>query len=227
MATFVVSEAWKKAYPGAWAGILVMHGVVNPEGHPALEQRRGELEQQLRERYAGRDKAAFKSIPAIQAYNAYYARYGKTYHVQLQLESVALKGRSISRSAALVQAMFMAEVKNLVLTAGHDLEAIGMPVTLDVASGNERYTLLNGQEQVLKPGDMMMSDLQGVISSVLYGPDGRTRITANTRHVLFAVYAPAGIAAVAVREHLQDIKAYVQLVAPRAEVESLEVYGTG
>jgi DNA/RNA-binding domain of Phe-tRNA-synthetase-like protein len=222
---FVVSEGFKKAYPGACAGALVMRGVTNPDSHPALDQRRVDLEVQLRERYAGLDKAALKSIPTIQAYNVYYARYGKTYHVQLQLESVVLKGRSVARAAALVQAMFMAELKNLLLTAGHDLETIHMPVTLDVAKGSETYTALNGQEQVLKQGDMIMSDVQGIISSVLYGPDSRTRITTSTGHVLFAVYAPLGIGAQAVSQHLQDLASTVQLVAPMAQVESLDVSG--
>jgi DNA/RNA-binding domain of Phe-tRNA-synthetase-like protein len=221
----VVSDAFKKAYPGAYAGALVMHGVRNPDFHPALDQQRMDLEKQLRKRYAGLDKAAIKSVPAIQAYNAYYARWGKTYHVQLQLESVVLKGRSVARAAALVQAMFMAELKNLLLTAGHDLEAIRMPVALDVATGKEGYTTLNGQKQTLKQGDMIMTDQHGIISSVLYGPDARTRITASTGHVLFAVYAPVGIGAQAVSQHLQDLAATVQLVAPMAQVESLDVSG--
>ena len=60
----------------------------------------------------------------IQAYAAYYERFNKTYHVQLQLESVALKGKSIPRVSALVEAMFMAELENLLLTAGHDLDVV-------------------------------------------------------------------------------------------------------
>ena len=221
---FVVSEAFRKAYPGACAGAPVMRGVENPDAHAALDQKRVELEQRLRERYAGLDRAALKSVPAIQAYNAYYARYGKTYHVQLQLESVVLKGRSVARGAALVQAMFMAELKNLLLTAGHDLEAVRMPVAVTVATGSESYTALNGQEQVLKQGDMFMCDQQGIISSVLYGPDARTQIRGSTRRVLFAVYAPVGIGVQAVSEHLRDLASYVQLVTPGAVVESLGVF---
>jgi len=224
---FIVSEAWKAAYPAAVVGILVMHNVVNPERHPALDRRKDELESQLRSRFSGQSGAALKSLPPIQAYNAYYKRYKKTYHVLFQLESVALKGKSIARAAALVEAMFMAELKNLLLTAGHDLEAIQLPVRLDISNGTERYTLLNGQEQVLKPGDMIMTDGQGVISSVLYGPDQRTRITGDTRHVFFAVYAPAAIGEQAMRQHLQDIQANVALVAPEAEVELRGVYIAG
>ncbi len=221
---FMVSEEWRAAYPGAAVGILVMRNVANPDRHPALDQRKVELENELRTRFAMRQAVA--TIVPIQAYNAYYKRYKKTYPIQLQLESIALKGKSIPRVVALVEAMFMAELKNLLLTAGHDLEAIQKPVRLDVSNGSERYTLLDGQEKVLKPGDMMMTDAQGVISSVIYGPDRRTRITPDTRQVFFAVYAPPGIGEQAVYQHLQDIKANVMLVASQAEVESLNVYGT-
>ncbi len=223
---FIVSEAWKTAYPGAAVGVLAMRNVVNPEHHPALEKRKEELENQLRARFSGSDRAALKTHPTIQAYDNYYKRYKKTYHVQLQLESVVFKGKSIPQVAALVEAMFVAELKNLLLTAGHDLEAVQMPVKLDVAEGTERYIRLNGQEQQLKPGDMMIADAQGVISSVIYGPDRRTQITSETRRVLFTVYAPPGIGEQAVYDHLQDIQANILLVAPGADVVLLEVYGT-
>jgi DNA/RNA-binding domain of Phe-tRNA-synthetase-like protein len=94
-------------------------------------------------------------------------------------------------------------------------------VSVGVALGNERYTTLNGREQVLKAGDMMMEDAEGIISSVLYGPDRRTRILPGTTAVLFAVYAPAGIGETAVRGHLEDIRAGVLLIAPDARTETL------
>ncbi len=221
---FTVSTRWKEAYPGAVAGTLVMHDVANPESHPELNRRKEELENELRSRFSGQSRATLKSLPTLEAYGAYFERFKKTYHVQLQLESVALKGKSIPRVAALVEAMFMAELKNLILTAGHAVQALQLPVGLDVSEGTERYTLLGGQEQILKQGDMIMADGGGIISSVIYGPDGRTRITADTRQVFFAVYAPAGIGAQAVQRHLEDIQAYVLLVAPQAKTESLKVH---
>ena len=44
----------------------------------------------------------------------------------------------------------------------------------------------------MQPGDMYIRDHVGVVSSVLYGPDDRTRIVPGTRRVVFCVYAPAG-----------------------------------
>jgi DNA/RNA-binding domain of Phe-tRNA-synthetase-like protein len=220
----IVSDAWRKAFPGAVVGVLAMRDVTNPESHAALDQRKQELEGQLRARFSKGGRAAIKALPVIQAYAAYYERFKKTYHVQLQLESVALKNKSIPRVAALVEAMFMAELGNLLLTAGHDLDAVQAPIRLEMSAGDERYVLLNGQEQMLKPGDMLVADAQGVISDVIYGPDQRTRITSITRRVLFVVYAPAGIGAEAVRHHLEDIQANVLLFAPQATVELLDVY---
>jgi DNA/RNA-binding domain of Phe-tRNA-synthetase-like protein len=203
-----------------------MSDVANPRHHAELNKRKEELEGHLRRRFAGWDRAGLKALPVLQAYGAYYKRFKKTYHVQLQLESIVLKGRAIPQVAGLVEAMFMAELKNLLLTAGHDQTAVQMPVGIDVANGSERYIRLNGQEQQLKAGDMMIADACGVISSVLYGPDSRTRITPETQRVIFTVYAPPGIEADVVHAHLQDISANVLLVAPDARVVSLQVYGT-
>ncbi len=222
---FLVSDAWKAAFPKAHAGVLVMQEVSNPPHHAALEERKILLEKQLRERYAGQDRAQIGKLPALQAYQAYYRRFNKTYHVQLQLESIVFKGKSIPSVAALVESMFMAEVNTLLLTAGHDLDALHLPVTLDVTRGGERYTLLRGQEQEVKEGDMMISDQVGIISNILYGPDQRTQINAQTHNAIFTVYAPTGIDEQAVLEHLQEIQRNVLLFAPQAKVGMLKVFG--
>jgi DNA/RNA-binding domain of Phe-tRNA-synthetase-like protein len=222
---FEVTSAWKSSFPEAHAGVLVMRNVINPTQHPELEKRKIEVEEQLRSQFSGQDRAALSSHPVLQTYNTYYRRFKKTYHVQLQLESIAWKGKLIPSVSALVEAMFMAEMKNMLLTAGHDLDVLQLPLTLDVSKGTESYTLLRGDEQVLKAGDMMISDQGGVISSILYGPDQRTQITADTRNVVFTVYAPNGIDEQAVEKHLQDIRDFIIVLAPQAQVELLIVYG--
>jgi DNA/RNA-binding domain of Phe-tRNA-synthetase-like protein len=221
---FSVSEEWKAAYPGAFAGVLAIGNVTNPKVHPALDQRQVELEEQIRASYTG--KKELRAQPRLQAYRAYYKRFKKTYHVQMQLESIAFKGKSIPRIAALVESMFAAELKNQLLTAGHDLDLVEAPVRLDVATGTERYVRINGQEQQLKAGDMFIADTQGVLSAVIYGPDSRTRIGPATQRALFTVYAPPGIGEEAVYEHLKDMEANIRLFAPEAEPELLQVYGT-
>jgi len=221
---FKVTSAWRSAFPGAHVGVLAMRNASNDAHHAALEKQKTELEERLRAQFAGQDRAAIASHPVLQAYNEYYRRFKKTYHVQLQLESILLKGKSIPSVAALVESMFMAEVKNMLLTAGHDLDALQLPLTLDVTTGDESYMLLRGENQVVKAGDMIISDGLGIISNIIYGPDQRTQITADTRNVVFTVYVPNGIDKPAILQHLRDIRENVMLVVPQAQVELLEVY---
>jgi len=218
-----VSDAWKKAFPGAVVGLLVMQNVTNPPEHAGLEATKITLEQDLRNRYSGFSKAEFNNLPSVKPYADYYDGHKKTYHVQLQLESVAVKGKSLPHVAALVEAMFMAELKNQMLTAGHDFDSIQGEILLNVSNGDEVYTMLNGKEQILKPRDMFMRDGVGIISSVVYGPDQRTCITPRTKNALFVVYAPAGIGVTAVENHLNDLHRNVNIIAPAAKAEPLTI----
>lgn len=220
---FTITDEWKKLYPEAHLGILVMNDVTNPESHPDLDREKRQLESDLRILF--RDSTELKSQETVKAYQGYYKRFKKTYHVLQQVQSVCFKGKSIPKVAALVEAMFMAELRNMLLTAGHDMDVVELPIRLDAAKGNERFVAMSGKEQTLKSGDMFIADGKGIISSVIYGPDKRTRIGPSTRRVLFTVYAVPGVGYQATRQHLGGIEAYVRLVAPDATVELLDVFG--
>ena len=223
---FKVTSAWHSTFPNAHAGILVMRNASNPPHHAELEKLKIELEEGLRSQFAGQDRTAIASHPVLKVYGEYYKRFKKTYHVQLQLESIVLKGKSIPSVASLVECMFMAEVKNMLLTAGHDLDKLQLPLTLDVTQGTESYTLMRGEEQIVKAGDMTISDQVGIISNIIYGPDQRTQISESTRNVVFTVYVPAGVEEELIMQHLGDMRDYVLVIAPEAEVELLHVYGS-
>ncbi len=221
-----VAPAWKLAHPGATIGVLAMHGVENPQQHQELDHKKEDLERELRDQFSSDDRESLRAIPVLAAYDTYYKQFGKTYHVQHQLESVVFKNRAIPKVAALVEAMFMAELKNLMLTAGHDWNAIEEPIRIDVATGTESYVRMNGEEQTVKAGDMMIADETDIVSCIVYGPDRRTRIRPETERVVFTVYAPPGIAEKDVRLHLEDIRKNVTVIAPGATVDSIETLGT-
>lgn len=224
---FNVADGWRRAYPGASVGLLVLDDVANPPEHAALADHVRHVEAELRGRWAGATRADLTRLPEFEAYRAYYRRFDKTYHVQLQFESVVLKGRPLRSQGSLVLAMFAAELRNRLLTAGHDLAAVKGDLTLDVAQGGERYIGFGGRDLVLQPGDMYIRDAADILSSVLYGPDDRTRIAPATRQAAFCVYAPAGIAPEAVAGHLAEIAANARLVAPHARVVKQQVYPAG
>ena len=219
-----VTDRWKTTYPGAVVGILAMRGVKNPPQHPAIDELKAKKEQEVRTRFAGMDRAALKTLDRMKQYESYYGLFDKTYHVLLQLESIALKGKPIASVGSLVQVMFVAEVGNMLLTAGHDLDLMTLSLTLDIAQGTESYVLYKGTPQTPKAGDMMISDGAGITSTILHGPDNRTRIHAGTVNVLFAAYAPPGIGADAMRQHLEEMQRGALLIAPEATTEAMEVH---
>ena len=224
---FDTAVRWKAAYPGASVGVLAMRGVANPEASPELAARKKALEADLRARFSSFTRGELKSHPLLAPYTAYYRGFDKTYHVQHQLESIVFKGKPIPSGAALVEAMFMAEMKNLLLTAGHDLNSVRGALGVDVATGTETYSTLGGHQQTAKPGDMFIHDEVGILSSIIYGPDHRTRIIPATTRVLFTVYAPAGVSEDRVRQHLSDLAEFAQAVSPAAEVEYSRLVDAG
>jgi len=223
MTMITLSESFTSQYPGAAIGVLAMENVSNPKSDEALSQRKLKLETNLRTRYGGYDRKELLEHPILSIYQSYYKRFKKTYHVQLQLESIVIKGKSIPNVAALVESMFMAELDNLLLTAGHDLDRVGLPIVADVANGDETYTKISNQDQTLKSDDMYIRDAAGILSSVIYGPDARTKINPETTRVLYTTYAPAGIPHELLIKHLKGITEIVQIFAPDATISLSQV----
>lgn len=169
------------------------------------------------------DRKSLRETPVFSAYDAFYRPFKKSYHVQLQLESVVFKGKSIFSPSALVACMFMAELKTGLLTAAHDLTALDLPLIADLAVGNETYLRLDGSQQTLKEGDMYIRDQVGVLSSVIYGPDQRTQIRPDTDQAVFTTYGPPGISKTRVQEELEILENLIRIFSPAAERSLLVV----
>ncbi len=66
---------------------------------------------------------------------------------------------------------------------------------------------------------MVMKDADGICCSIIYGQDNRSPITAETTHVLYVAYAPAGVPAEVVDAQLQKIEENIRLFSPNVIVE--------
>ena len=97
----------------------------------------------------------------------------------------------------LVDANFAAELNTLILTAGHNANLLKDPVRIDTTEIGDEFTQMNGVLKPLIPGDMKMSDSDGIVCTIIYGQDQRTPISLKTRRVLYAAYAPPGVPAAA------------------------------
>jgi DNA/RNA-binding domain of Phe-tRNA-synthetase-like protein len=200
------TNEWRQAHPGAMIGFLEISQVENKKTAPALDEYKRVLEADLRNRYAGFTRQDFLSLPVMMAYQKYYKRFGKTYQVLQQLESIVLKGKNFPSVSPLVDANFMAEVDTLVLAAGHDVQQLQGPVCIDIAREGDQFIQMGGAEKSIPPGDMIMRDVRGVSCSILYGQDHLSPISPSTSHVLYAIYAPYGVSALNVNVHMEKIK---------------------
>ena len=226
MLTISPTNEWHTTHPGALIGLLELSGVTQPASSPALDERKRETEVRLRARYGGFTRQDFLALPVMAAYQRYYKRFDKTYHVQLQLESLVLKGKNLPNVSPLVDANFTAEVETLVLTAGHDVDKLFTPVTIDVSREGDQITQMNGAAKAIRPGDMVMRDAQGISCTIIYGQDERSPISAQTSHVLYVAYAPPGVPAESVDEQLRRIEENIRLFSPSAVAQRHELLVT-
>ena len=220
MLTISGTNEWKAAHPGAVIGFLEVSAVENNHASSALlVARQRETESRLRALYKDFSRQDFLSLPAMAAYQKYYKKFSKTYHVLLQLESIVLKGKSLPNVSPLVDANFTAEVETLALTAGHDVAKLNGPILMDVARAGDQFTQMGGAVKNILVGDMVMRDSQGLCCSIIHGQDARSPITAETTHALYVVYAPAEVALEAVESQLQKIEDNIRLFSPTAVTE--------
>lgn len=215
------TDRWKAAYPGGCAGIMELSGVGNGPDGSALDSTKRALEGELRQKYAGFSRGDFLALEAMQAYEKYYKKFDKTYHVQLQLESMVLKGKNFPNTHPLVDAYFMAELQTLVLTAGHNADRLDGGIRIDITQEGDEIIQMNGAQKKVRPGDMMMADNQGIISTIIYGQDQRTPVKDPTDRVVYASYGPPGIQESVIRRQMELTHEYVKLYAPSAKLEQL------
>lgn len=218
-----LSDQFREMYPNAHIGYIAMSNLQNNVSSEELLHKKKLLEEDIREKYKDCPKSELAKMEPLQSYVKYYKKFKKTYHVLLQLESIAKKGRDIPNVDCLVEAMFMAEVKNHLLTAGHDIEKVSFPITVDVSNGTEDYVSMSGKEESCHSGDMYMRDQEGILSCIVSGPDKRSKISMNTHKCIYVVYGPEGVNKEMINEHLQEIKDNVSLICKDVVIDKLEV----
>ena len=209
------TERWITEAAGSIAAVIAFDGLAGASEAPEFAAAKRELEARVRERWAGKTRADLRAEPVLAAYDRYYRRFGQTYHVQQQLESIALKGKAIPSRSPLVEALFMTELATGVLAAGQDLAEMTLPVTVDIAAGDERSTRYDGVEEALKAGDQYMRDAGGsILTSIIQGPTTHARLTGETTAAIYCLYGPPGVSRETMDEAIEATARFVRLCAP-------------
>ena len=214
------------ASSGFLCGFLHVSGCSGEADRPVLERLRATIGQEVRERWGGKGKSAFREDSVLEAYRRFYGRFGNSYFVQLQLETAAKGEKPIPLDIPLVSVMFLGELRHRILTATHDALSVRLPVSIGEADGTHVIRRMGGAERALKPGDLFMADGDGVISSVLAGPDERTRVTERTTDAIYTTYVPPGIGDHVLAAYLDDLEGMIASIYPASRIDGRWTLGT-
>ena len=223
MIAIEVSKDARIAYADWKIGIMQIDCLLPRVGGPELDDEVGRVEKGLLSRFGGLSRKAIADTEPSRSYDQHFSRFGKAYPVLLQATGVATKGRRIAMPDPLVRSMFAAELEGMLLTAGHDLDAFDLPLSLELPSGSDPMPTLGGDEKTPPAGDLVMRDARGIVASVLLGPDARTSISTTTERALFVVYGPAGLPDQSIVRQLERLGSLARLACPgsRAGAPSL------
>ena len=193
----------KIAYPNLKVAIMEVRISEELKFNQELLDLKRELEEKIRKEYNT------ENLPNVIKYNEFYKKFDSKVPMEFQIKSI-IDNKEIPMFNPVVTCMFMAELKNIILTAGHDLDKLGDKIEVLRSKGTEEYTKINGKIQKLKKNDIFANDGISIISSVLYGPDSKTKITNKTKNFMFMCYS-FGLNDSEIRDHLNDIAGYLKL----------------
>lgn len=115
-------------------------------------------------------------------------------------------------------------MESQLLSAGHDLDMTQGRLTVDVAAEPLAYRSISGKDQRLALNDLFLSDEAGVLSSIIGGPDYRTRITDTTRDCLYFVYGVEGITSQRIETRLETLASYLPKAINEVQIKSIDIY---
>jgi DNA/RNA-binding domain of Phe-tRNA-synthetase-like protein len=219
-----ISEEVKQIYPDIKFGTMIAGNLGELIYKEAFSNLKKNEIVKMKELYADYERNKIINSNPMLHYRNYYKKFNKTYHILPQLESIILKGRDIPDVGVFVEAMFMAEVKDLLLTAGHDMDTITTPLTISIANGGESFHGISNSNQILVKDDLYLSDQTGILSSILNGPDYRTRINDHTKEVMYFVYGVPNVTEYQITQHLIQIQNYLMIYAPNVEFSDIQIW---
>lgn len=214
----IATDRWQRTHRGSRAAVVCYRNLAAGAESPAFEAMKRDLETVLRETWGPLTKQDLLADPTIAAYQQYDQRFGQNYHVAMQILSIAQKGKTIPSRNMLVEAMFMTELKTGVLAAAQDAERIGFPISVDNASGIERYTRYDGLAEQCKPGDQLMFDAGGnVLTSIAQGPTAFGLVSDETTSVAYCFYFPPNVPDRAIDDSFAYLDQCLRAACPAAE----------
>jgi DNA/RNA-binding domain of Phe-tRNA-synthetase-like protein len=184
--SFSKSPAYEKEYPGLAFGFTLISGCRNFFNPPGFDQHKRQLLRKMRRRETLREITG-----RIETYDRFFKGFGFECPLPKHLKRTVNSG--FARYNLMVDAHFMAEMCAGILVAVTDFDRFDGGLTLDVAAAGETCRGMGGQAFETKANEIVLRDEKEIVCVLCQGADEKTRVTDDTRNVLFYAYAVPGI----------------------------------
>jgi DNA/RNA-binding domain of Phe-tRNA-synthetase-like protein len=212
------SLAYGPAYDGGEAplpvGAAALWGIDRTRAGATVEAARGGLAARLVADGARIDER-------VERFDGFFRQRGHRCPLPHQLRKTRTQG--LPRIDPLVDALLLLEMSHGLLMGIQDLARVEGTLVYDRAAAGEGFAGMRGAVSC-GDGEPVVRDGAGIIAAYFQGPDHRTRITAETRDLLFLAFAAPGIPAAALHTALDEA---VELLALAAAGSQTTVLGAG
>ena len=192
---FSSSEAYKNTYPGLAFGLALISGCQNPLNPPGFDEFKRKHLRLMRKK-----ETLARITDRIEAYERFFRSFGYECPLPKHLKRTNQSG--FPRYNLMIDAHFMAEMCAGILVAVTDYDRFKGALLLDLAREGEVCRGLGRREFLLSGREIVLRDEEDVVCVLCQGADEKTRVSEDTRRVLFYAYAVPGVDAESIQEGL-------------------------
>ena len=216
---FSISSAYEVKYPGVAFGLALISDCLPLSDSTGFDQYKRSLLRKMRKRetLAGISRR-------IDVYDRFFQSFGFECPLPRHLNRTIQSG--FPRYNLMVDAHFMAEMCAGILVAVTDFDRIEGRLMLDVARGGETCVGMGGRQFIMREGEILLRDEKDIICVLCQGADEKTKVSDDTRNVLFYSYAVPGIDGNYIKEGL-TVAAQTMVQMGGGNIKGLDVFVEG
>ena len=213
---FSISPAYEVKYPSVAFGLTLISGCKPLTDDAGFDQYKRKFLRKMRKR-----ETLAEISQRVDMYDRFFQSFGFECPLPKHLKRTIHSG--FPRYNLMVDAHFMAEMCAGILVAVADYDRIEGMLLLDVAREGERSAGMGGRQFTTKEGEIVLRDEEDIVCVLCQGADEKTRVTNETRNVLFYAYAVPGIDGINLAEGL-TVAAETMTQFGGGTIKGLEVF---
>jgi hypothetical protein len=205
-------EALQQSHWSAPLGLVTVENVDISALQPVVQEAQEQLQ-------LNRDTV----LRRVKSFDEFFVENGFRSPLGFQLEQTKRKG--IPAGSPLVQALLLAEMSTGLLMGAQDAAAVRGELIYDLARAGETFQGMRSEVRC-RENEIVLRDAEGIIASLFQGPDYRTRLSKNTRNVVFFIFLAPGIAPSELQEGIDVLRRFFKNACTGFEAQVHE-HGVG